>query len=151
MSANIDTPNAPTDAPVENVERTGKYYASKPDDKKSSFVFSTLLEKGKDQIVCDWPLSAKNDGISKTKELNDKITLTLDCSAFDPEDVKVSVEGERVGVHVDHPKRKNSETCERKLSRTYRFPPCYDTNTVQHKINSSGELVITAHRAPRNR
>uniref|UniRef100_A0A0K0DVE1 SHSP domain-containing protein n=1 Tax=Strongyloides stercoralis TaxID=6248 RepID=A0A0K0DVE1_STRER len=144
-----NTSTLPNEVP--NVERTRSYYApSKTNDKKSAFVFSTLLEKGKDQIVCDWPLSNKNDGVFKSKELNDKITLTLDCRAFDPQDIQVSVEGERVGIHCEHPKRKNSTTCERKVSRTYKLPPCYDTNTLQHKVNNYGELIITANRLPRS-
>uniref|UniRef100_A0A0K0F869 SHSP domain-containing protein n=1 Tax=Strongyloides venezuelensis TaxID=75913 RepID=A0A0K0F869_STRVS len=155
MAANNNNPSDSTDSSTisneeHHVERTGSYYApSKKDDKSSAFVFSTLLEKGKDQIVCDWPLNVKNDGLFKSKELNDKITLTLDCRAFDPQDIQVSVEGERVGIHCEHPKRKNSTTCERKISRTYKLPQCYDINTLQHKVNSSGELIITANRTPR--
>ncbi|CEF67149.1 Alpha crystallin/Hsp20 domain and HSP20-like chaperone domain-containing protein [Strongyloides ratti] len=139
----LSTENSQTDKPAKSP------LPSKADDKKSAFVFSTLLEKGKDQIVCDWPLAGKNDGLFKSKELNDKITLTLDCRAFDPEDIQVSVEGERVGVHCEHQKRKNSTTCERKISRTYKLPGCYDTNTLQHKVNDYGELIITANRSPR--
>uniref|UniRef100_A0A0K0EW55 SHSP domain-containing protein n=1 Tax=Strongyloides venezuelensis TaxID=75913 RepID=A0A0K0EW55_STRVS len=102
--------------------------------------------KNHDQIVCDWPLASNSDDIVKSTNHDGKFELVLDCHEFDPKDVMVFAKDDKVNIYCDHQKRRDSNTCERKVSRTYKLPSDVNPSTLKHSFSTDGDLIITADR-----
>ncbi|CEF62256.1 Alpha crystallin/Heat shock protein family and Alpha crystallin/Hsp20 domain and HSP20-like chaperone domain-containing protein [Strongyloides ratti] len=98
------------------------------------------------QIVCDWPLASHSGDVVKSEEHDGKFELVLDCHEFDPKDITVFTNDNKVSIYCDHQKRRDSNTCERKFSRTYKLPPNVNPNTLKHTFNNDGDLIITAEK-----
>uniref|UniRef100_A0A0K0ET66 SHSP domain-containing protein n=1 Tax=Strongyloides stercoralis TaxID=6248 RepID=A0A0K0ET66_STRER len=98
------------------------------------------------QIVCDWPFSSHSDDVVKSEEHDGKFELVLDCHEFDPKEVTVYTQDDKISIYCDHQKTGDSNTCERKISRTYKLPSNVNPSTLKHSFSIDGDLVITAEK-----
>ncbi|CEF67150.1 Alpha crystallin/Hsp20 domain and HSP20-like chaperone domain-containing protein [Strongyloides ratti] len=98
------------------------------------------------KLVWDWPLSHSEDGVFTSKEIDGKIGITVDCTFFKDNEVKVIVDKDKIDIHCLHEEvEKSGLVCKREISRTYRLPQDLDPKTVKHSLKN-GELTITVEK-----
>uniref|UniRef100_A0A0N4ZTQ7 SHSP domain-containing protein n=1 Tax=Parastrongyloides trichosuri TaxID=131310 RepID=A0A0N4ZTQ7_PARTI len=99
-----------------------------------------------DQLVCDWPLNSNSDIVKRSVEHDGVFELVLDCHDFNPKEVTVLTQNDKLCIYCDRQQRRDSNTCERKISRTYKLPANINPKTLKHKFSVDGDLVITAEK-----
>ena len=73
-----------------------------------------------------------------------KFSLTVDSKNFDPEDIDIRVEGEKLIVHGERDVQKGSSSFKSQFHKSYDLPKGIDVENISSQINSSGQLVISA-------
>ena len=73
-----------------------------------------------------------------------KFSLTVDSKNFDPEDIDIRVEGEKLIVHGEREVQKGSSSFKSQFHKSYDLPKGIDVENISSQINSSGQLVIFA-------
>ena len=73
-----------------------------------------------------------------------KFSLTVDSKNFDPEDIDIRVEGEKLIVHGEREVQRGSSSFKSQFHKSYDLPKGIDIENISSSINSSGQLVISA-------
>ncbi|RUS75049.1 hypothetical protein EGW08_017185 [Elysia chlorotica] len=94
-------------------------------------------------------------GDSQVENTDKEFRIRLDLSSYKPEEVKITMDSQKVTVHAKHEERRdNHGFVSREMTRTYKLPNDVDVNSASSSMNDNGTLSIklskTALEAPKD-
>ncbi|ELU06805.1 hypothetical protein CAPTEDRAFT_21201 [Capitella teleta] len=116
------------------VERMRKdFFSLKPSEKRRGSSENLLEKRDIDAIFSD-------DGLSGNKKFN----VSFDVSQFDPSEISVKTEGQKLLVHAKHEETGNGRNVSREFSRQVDVPTHVDPNKLICTLSSDGILQVEA-------